>query len=92
MTVFLYTLGFIGALIVLALAAVGVVALILALFTNGQAHRAREEARRAERQIAEIGRRAQVAILREALRRVYGESASEWPSRDSGLRQGGTQP
>jgi len=56
-------------LVLLGLAAVGVLVLFLGPWDDERT-RIQQETRRAERQIAEIGRRAQVAILDAALRQA----------------------
>lgn len=73
MNLFFDVVGLTGALLVLALAAFGALCLVL-LFTGQYDERMRlaEQARESERQITEIGRRAQAAILNEALRRAHG--------------------
>jgi hypothetical protein len=72
MDTFLSVVGFFGALVVLCLAAVGLVAIISRISRVGdERQRWQSRANEAEQQIMEIGRQAQVALLGEALRRVH---------------------
>ena len=79
MAVILITLGIIIGLAVLAFAAIGVWGCLVALNPReSQRARLRREAHEAEAHIADIGRRAQEAIITEALarlRRRYGGPA-----------------
>jgi hypothetical protein len=74
MTIFAAILGVVGAVLVIGLAAVGGLALIGVIRGDDHSRDLRERARRAEREIMEIGRQAKVAILGEALRRAYGSA------------------
>jgi hypothetical protein len=71
MTVLLVTIGIVVGLVVLGLAAVGVWGCVIALSPR-ESERARiaRQAREAEAHIADIGRRAQEAIIAEALYRL----------------------
>lgn len=87
MHAFVNVLGFVGALLVLGLAAFGVLAVAAIGSEDGERRRMRDQARAAELRIAEVGRQAQVAILGEALRRASASRiradrpAEDWPDR-----------
>jgi hypothetical protein len=68
---FLVTAGLVVGLVVLGFAIVGIAGVVMALgdWTSEQS-RVEREARLAEQHIADIGRRAQEAIVVEALRRL----------------------
>lgn len=81
MDTLLSIVGSVGAVIILGLAAVGIMGLV-ALFTGttDDKQRARQQAYLAEQQIAEIGRRAQAAILAEMVRRTQQRGPGDPPS------------
>ncbi len=88
MHTFFAVLGFVGVLLVLGLAVVGVLALVAVASGDDERRRIQEQARQAERQIMEIGQQAQLAILGEALRRAYRSSGRHTADDTTGEAEG----
>lgn len=82
MSVFFNIIGFMGSVLILSLAVVGVVAIVAASTGDNEHSKSRRRARLAEEQIAEIGRQAQVQLLGEAMRRALGPRDHQGNPRD----------